>query len=138
MTRIEIGALIALAVAVIGGAVAFGNLQGRISGIEREIDQPKKVMRNEGRSIIEETTSIYKNFERSTEAIQTDIRSNKSGIASLGENDCKWMSYVARHPLENIHYCPDGYYAKGLGFHHKHGEDLAYQMSYRLYCCSLK
>ena len=138
MTRIEIGGLAALVVAVITGAVAFGNLQGRISGIEREIDQPKKVMRNEGREIIEETESIRKDFERDSKSMVSNINANKSAILSIGENECKWMSYVNRSPLENIHYCPDGYYAKGLGFYHKHGQDYAYQMSYRLYCCSLK
>lgn len=138
MTRIEIGALVALAVAVITGAISFGNLQGRVSSIEREIDSPKKVMRDEGRQIVEETENIHKEFMRDTEAIRPDVEANDLAISSLGENDCKWMSYVDRFPSKNVQHCPDGFYAKGLGFYHEGGENYAYQMRYRLYCCSLR
>ena len=70
-------------------------------------------------------------------ALENKMEVNQSRISALGENDCKWMPSLSRHPLENIQYCPDGFYAKGLGFNHSSGADYAYQMSYRLYCCSL-
>ena len=138
MTKSEIGGLVALVVAVTSGAVAFGNLEGRISGIEREIDQPKKVMRDEGQRIIEEADGIREDILRKTETIESNVGENRTAISSLGENDCKWMNYLSRVPLENIQYCPDGFYAKGLGFSHEASRVYAHQMSYRLYCCSLK
>lgn len=38
MTKFEIGGLVALVVAVIGGAVAFGNLQGRVASMEKMLN----------------------------------------------------------------------------------------------------
>ncbi|MCG8520178.1 MAG: hypothetical protein MI794_19510 [Pseudomonadales bacterium] len=72
------------------------------------------------------------------QAVTRLSKNNESTINNLGENGCNWMPSVSRHALENIQQCPDGYYAKGLGFNHQSGADYAYEMSYRLYCCSLK
>lgn len=51
--------------------------------------------------------------------------------------ECHWLPYLGRADLVNIQECPEGTYAKGLGFSHPFGQDLAYQMSYRLRCCAL-
>ena len=64
--------------------------------------------------------------------------SEKADLSSLGENNCDWLEYEPRRELENTQKCPTGSYTKGLGFFHEGGENYTYQMSYKLFCCSLK
>ena len=50
--KIEIGGLIAFAIAAITAAVGYGKLEGRVSSLEREIENPKKQMREEAKTIL--------------------------------------------------------------------------------------
>ena len=116
MSKIEIGSLIGMLITILAAAVAFGQFQGRLAMIEGDHARAKEIMREAGEAVIEEA---------------------KSYIVDLHEKECHWLPYLDRHLLVNIQKCPAGFYAKGLGFSHAHGQDYAYQMSYRLYCCAL-
>ena len=116
MSKIEIGSLVGVFITIIVAAVAFGQFLERLAVLERDHVQAKEIMRGEGETIIREAQSY---------------------IVDLHEKECHWMKYVSRYPEENIQECKAGFYAKGLGFYHKGGENLTYQMSYRLRCCAL-
>ena len=116
MSKIEIGSLVSVFITLIVAAVAFGQFLERLAALERDHVQAKKIMREEG---------------------EATIREAKAYIVDLHEKECHWMEYVSRYPETNIQECKAGFYAKGLGFYHKHGKNGAYQMSYRLRCCAL-
>ena len=85
MTKFEIGSLVALAVAIIGGAVAFGNLQGRVAAIENVIEAPVKQIQEEGEKIKEDLRNA------SVQKIIQDLQKSsvpKGTIAAFVQNVC--------------------------------------------------
>lgn len=66
MKRLETATLIGLAVTVIGGAVAFGNLQGRVVSIENTIKGPLEVIRKEAEKIKAELREITPDLRKSS------------------------------------------------------------------------
>ena len=116
MSKIEIGSLVGVLITILVAAIGFGQFTERLAALERDHAGAKESMQEAGAEILKKA---------------------KSYIVDRHETDCSWMEYMGRYPEVNIQQCPAGFYAKGLGFYHKHGENGAYQMSYRLHCCAL-
>ena len=100
MGRFEIGSLIALGIAVITGAISFGKLEGRVSGIEREIANPKIVMQEAAKAILEQ-------METQVEGQREEFDKLLAGVIVLTAGTCDalgsdWRRYEGmdgRFPL---------------------------------------
>lgn len=65
MTKIGLGSLIALAIAIVGGVAAFSNLQGRVAAIESTLSSPVETMKAEGKKIHKELRETMENLQKS-------------------------------------------------------------------------
>ena len=124
MTIERIAAILALVAVVIGVGVSYGKLEGRLSSIERVIDAPRQVMREEGKEIITEAKEVHDKILRES--------GNLVSVVSLGDKSCVWVP--SETSSEKAKSCPDGFYAKGIEL-----QIISLsQVNSRLFCCGLR
>ncbi len=100
MGRIEMGSLIVLGIAVISGVFAYGRLEGRVSAIEREIENPKKMMREEGDAILDQMkTGVKQQREEFDKLLVNVVVLTDATCGTLGPNWRRYEEMDGRFPL---------------------------------------
>nr|VFK60373.1 MAG: hypothetical protein BECKUNK1418G_GA0071005_101123 [Candidatus Kentron sp. UNK]VFK69229.1 MAG: hypothetical protein BECKUNK1418H_GA0071006_101222 [Candidatus Kentron sp. UNK] len=77
-------------------------------------------------------------MQAAIEKLEKKSTKNSSSIQSIGQKNCSWGGWKQKWDLEITRSCPDGKYAKGIGFKHKNHENGTHQEHVRVYCCSIR